>query len=214
VLKRRRLPVLLAALAVTGLAASGCGSTTAAVRVNDSSISRSDFEDQLDAVYENAALRTVLFGQEVPTDQLRGPDGPPGSYNQQFVGGMVGAQVQFMVVAELLDERGLEVTEDDHDAFVAQLEGQAQGAGLDISGAFDELPGSMREQYLDFLVATELLQADLGDEVNTVVNDAYAAADVEVSSRYGTWDPAQGAVTPPAGPNSAPGADLGGLSPE
>jgi hypothetical protein len=213
-LKRRSL-TLLAALAIGGLAASGCGSTSDAVRVNDSSISQRDFEDQLDAVYENEALRTILFGQQVAADQLRGEDDPRGSYSQQYVGGMAGAQVQFMLVAELLEEQGLEVTETDHDALVRNIEGQGEQAGLDVTGAFDGLPGGMREQYLDALTSFELLRSEMGDaELETALSEAMGAADVSISSRYGSWDIDQLVVVSPAGPRPAPGADAGPPQPE
>jgi hypothetical protein len=47
------------------------------------------------------------------------------------------------------------------------------------------------------------------------IGEVVDAADIEVSSRYGSWDPDQFAVTPPPGPAPAPGAgdDETGLTP-
>jgi hypothetical protein len=211
--KRRRALVLFAALAIAGLAASGCGSSAAAVRVGDDYVSQSDFQDQLDAVYENESLRIVLFGPQVTPDQLRGEDDPPGSYRQPFVGGMATAQVQFMVIGDLVEEEGLEITDADRDAYVGDLEAQAEQAGLDFAGAFDDLPGDMRDQLLDALLGTELLVGEFGEaELASTVDEAVGEADVSVSSRYGSWDPERRAVVPPTGPATPPGADLGGVT--
>ena len=77
-MRHRRLATLLAAVTVAGLAAAGCGSTSAAVQVDDESISQPDFEDDLEVVYENETFRTALFGQ-VGQEQLRGEDAPLGA---------------------------------------------------------------------------------------------------------------------------------------
>ena len=195
---QRRLASLLVLVAVVGLAASGCGSTSAAVKVDDESISQHDFEDQLDLVYENDDFRAVLFGG-VDREQLRGEGDPRGSYGQQFVGAMAFLQVQFLVIPQVLADQGLEVTQDDLDAVQGQLEQQAPGA-------LESVPQDVADQYVEAFAGFDLLRSELGDEeLNTVVGDAIRSADVSVSSRYGTWDPDTFSVTPPDGPRPAPG---------
>jgi hypothetical protein len=201
--RHRRLASLLAAVSVAGLAATGCGSTAAALQVDDESISRRDFEDQLDVVYENEAFRAALFG-EVGQEQLRGEDDPLGSYTQQYVAAMGNVQIQFMVIPGVLADEGLEITEADREAVAEQLDGAAPGT-------LDGLPDEMREQYLDGFAGFDKLRAELGDDFEATVTAAIDDADIEVSSRYGSWDATERTIVPPTGPRPAPGgAGTGG----
>ncbi len=193
----RRLASLLAAVSVVGLAATGCGSSAAAIQVDDDSISRRDFEDQLDEVYENEAFRGVLFGQ-VGQEQLRGEDDPRGSFTQQYVAAMGFVQIQFMVIPTVLDDEGLELTDADREAVVEQLDSSAPGA-------LDALPESMRDGYVDGFAGFDKLRTELGDDFEAVFTVALDEADIEVSSRYGSWDRDQHTIVPPAGPLPAPG---------
>lgn len=195
---KRRLVSSLALVAVVALGASGCGRTSAAVRVDDDSISQRDFEDQLDLVYENDDFRSVLFGG-VDREQLRGANDPRGSFRQEYVDAMVFLQVQFLIIPQVLADQDLEVTEGDRQAVTQQLDQQAPGA-------LDDLPDSVRAQYLEAFAGFDKLRSELGDdELNAVVGDAIRSAEVSVSSHYGTWDPDSFSVTPPAGPRPAPG---------
>ncbi len=201
-MRNRRVVPLLAAASVAVLAAAGCGSTSAAITVDDESISRRDFEDQLDVVYENEAFRSTLFG-EVGQEQLRGEDDPLGSYTQQYVAAMGNVQVQFMVIPGVLADEDLEITEADREAVADELEGAAPGT-------LDGLPDGMRDQYLDGFAGFDKLRSELGDDFEATVTAAIAAADIEVSSQYGSWDEAQRSIVPPTGPRPAPGAGSGG----
>jgi hypothetical protein len=196
--RHRRLASLLAAVSVAVLGAAGCGSTTAAVEVDDDSISRRDFEDQLDAVYENEAFRGALFG-EVAQEQLRGEDAPRDSYTQQYVAAMAFVQVQFMVIPGVLEAEGLEVTDADRQAVEEGLESS-------VPGALGELPADMRDEYVEGFAGFDKLRAELDeDQFQEVLTAAISEADVTVSSRYGTWNPDDFRVDPPPGPRPAPG---------
>lgn len=191
----RRLASLLAAVTVVGLAATGCAEQSAAVRVGDDMVSRSDFEDQLDFVYENDDFRSLLFG-EVGREELRGEGDPRGSFTQAYVGAMAGVQVQFLLVAQVLDDEGIELTDTDREAVTSQL-----------PGGVDSLPDSMRGDFVDGLAGFNTLAAELGEEeFNAVMMTAFDTADITISSRYGTWDTETDTVTPPGGPAAAPGA--------
>lgn len=202
----RRLVSLTVAVAAACLATTACSpgdafrEQSAAVRVDDATISRSHFEDQLDLVYDNEELRGYLFGG-VGRDQLRADDAPVGTYTQQYVGAMAGLHVQFLVAAQVLDDEGIELTGDDRDAIVAELDQV-------LSGGTGDLPGDARDDLVDGLAAfgrltAEFDQAELNDLVIRYVGDAT----VVVNTRYGTWDGERLTVTPPGGPAPPPGGD-------
>jgi hypothetical protein len=196
----RRLASLIAAVSVAGLAATGCAEQSAAVRVDDATVSRSDFEDQLDVVYENDDLRAFLF-QAVDRSQLRAEGDPNGSFRQEYVGAMATLQVQFLVAAQALENEGLELTDDDRAGVIDQID---QG----VPDGFESLPEGFRDDLVDGIAAFDKLQSELGEDGFTVaIGEVVDAADIEVSSRYGSWDPDQFTVTPPPGPAPAPGAD-------
>ena len=194
----RRLASLIALVAAVGLAASGCAQSSEAVRVGDQSISLHDFEDQLDVVYANEALLGFLFEGATP-DQIRPEGAPRGTYPQNFVGGMAGVQAQFLVTPSIAADQGLEITDRDRQDAVQTLEQQAPGA-------LDEMPESVGDSYIEGLAAIQVLQAQVDpDELQAVFTEGFQAADVEVSSRYGSWDDLNLRVDPPPGPRPAPG---------
>lgn len=193
----RRITSLIAAVAVAGLAATGCSEQSAAVSVDGTTISRSDFEDELDLFYEDDELRTFVFGQ-VDRAQLRGD--MAGGYAQQYVGAVAGLHVQFLVAETVLDDEGIELTDDDRSAAEDLVE-QA------VPGGLDALPDDLRDGFLDGVAAVTRLQDELGEEgFNEAMSAGFEEADVEINSRYGTWDADQFTVAPPGGPAPAPGA--------
>lgn len=210
----RRIALLLAATTVAGLAVTGCGSPAtlvdeqaAAVRVNDATVSRGEFQDQLDEFYENDGLRSFLF--EASKEQLRPEGGAPGSYTQEYVGFMARVQVQFLVVAEVLDQEGIEITADDRAAVTDELAER-------VEGGVDELPDDIADTVVEWFAGYDKLRSELGEEeFNAAVNEAVDGATIEVNSRYGTWDRDRFQVTPPEGPAPAPGegSDAAGALP-
>ncbi len=199
----RRLASLLAAVTAAGLAATGCAVQAAAVQVGDATVSRRDFEDQLDFVYENDDFRSLLFG-EVGREELRAEGDPRGSFTQPFVGAMAGVQVQFMLVEQVLDDEGIELTDADREAVTSEIDPV-------VPGGVDGLPDSMRDDFVDGLAGINTLATELGEEeFNAVMLAAFDEAgtndDITINSRYGSWDPDTDTVTPPGGPAPAPGA--------
>jgi hypothetical protein len=200
----RRLASLLVTVTAAGLAVSGCGSPmreqAAAVRVDDRTVSRSDFEDSLDLFYENDDLRGFLF-QGVTREQLRPADGPRESYTQEYVGAMATVRVQFLLAAETLESEGLELTDDDRQLVIDELDQV-------IPEGADSLPSGVRDDLVDGFAGFELLRNEFGEDgFNDIVQEVVDRSDISVSSRYGTWDGDEFAVVPPAGSAPAPGLD-------
>jgi len=194
----RRLASLLAAVTVAGLAATGCAGQSAAVRVDDDTVSRRDFEDQLDLFYTNDDLRGFLF-QGVTREQLRAEGSAKGSYTQEYVGSMASVQVQFMVVAQALEDEGIEIEDSDREAIISQLDQV-------LADGYESLPEALGDDLVEGFAGFEKLRAELGeDEFNVVLGEIVDGADITVDSRYGSWDPEQFTVTPPAGSAPAPG---------
>lgn len=196
----RRLASLIAAVSIAGLAAAGCSEQSAAIRVDDATVSRSDFEDQLDRVYDSEESRRLLFQAEVAQSQLRGEGDPPGSYRQEYVGAMVSFEVETLLIEKLLDDEGIEVPDDVR----AQVEDEFRsGSGLDV----DALPAEVRDPFLDRQAGISVLQSELGDGYQAAVQRVVNGTTVELDSRYGTWDATQFRMEPPAGPRPAPGSE-------
>jgi hypothetical protein len=97
---RRRLTLLVAAIAAAGLVGAGCSEQSAALRVGDTTVSQSDFEDELDGFAE-------LEGAEAVRGDARD------SYTQEFVGAVLRQRIGFILAEQLFDEQGLELTEAD-----------------------------------------------------------------------------------------------------
>jgi hypothetical protein len=189
----RRLASLLVAVSVAGLVATGCAEQSAAIRVDDDTVSRRHFEDQLDFVYDNEEFRNMLFGQ-VTQDQLRAEDDPPGSFRQQYVGALAGVNVQFLVVARALADEGIEVPASARDEIISMFDEQ-------LPGGSDEVPTAIRDRYVDGLAAINTLTGELDEEAsNEAFQRALDGVTVDVNPRYGTWDRDQVSVVAPAGP--------------
>ena len=192
----RRIAPLLAAVTLAGLVASGCGQQSAAVRVDDSSISRSDFEDVLEVYFENDELRGAVLGGQTTQDQLRGA--LRGSYSQEYVSTVVGLQVDFLVAGNLREDEGIELTEDDRAPVEEQLD-QVPGA--------DALPEGFRRRLVDDIAGVNKLFDELGEEAFAeALTSALATSTIEVSSQYGSWDRDDRALRPPTSAAPAPGA--------
>jgi hypothetical protein len=192
----RRLASLLAAVTVAGLVVTGCADQSAAVRVDDRSVSRSDFEDALDLFYENDELRGLLF-QNTTQEQLRPQDGPRDAYAQEYVGALARTYIEFLVVEHTLESEGIELTDADRQAVEDQLD-------QSLTGGIDALPDTQRTQIVDGFAGLDKLRSELGDEqFNVVIGEVVDKVDISVSSRYGSWDDDEFTVTPPPGPLGA-----------
>lgn len=195
-LSRRRLVTLVAAVAVAGLATSGCAAQAAAVKVGTDTVSRSDFEDELDAYSSSETL--------FPDPESAGVTGDlAGSYGQNFVADLLQQRVVFMLATQIFDDRGLELTDADRSAASDRLEEQLQGAAADF-------PRELRDELTNDLARLTKLQEELGaGGFDEALIEAADGTDIEISSHYGSWDPDQYSVVPPEGPAPAPGGGDG-----
>jgi hypothetical protein len=193
----RRLASLLAAVTVAGAAATACADQSAAIRVDDITVSRSDFEDELAFYFENEDLRGFVFGQ-VAQDQLRGE--LRDSYSQDYVAAVAGLRVQFIVADAVLAAEGLEVTDEDRVGAENEID---EG----VPGGVSSVPEDRRADFVADVATFRVLQGELQDGLTQAITDAYAEADISVRSQYGRWDPEQLTIVPPDGPVAAPGGD-------
>lgn len=205
VLKRRL--VLVSAVAVVGLAAAGCSDQNAAIRVGNDTVSQSDFQDELKAYADNEAFWAGLGldAQEETAGELTD------SYSQGFVCQILAQRVQFVLVDQLFEAEGLELTEFDRQAGRQRLESQFNPQVDPVS----EFPASYADRLIDDFARIARLESEsdqqrLSEAFQSLVDDT----DIEVSPRYGTWntqrwlerDPCP--VDPPDGPVSdTPEAD-------
>jgi hypothetical protein len=177
---RRRLTLLVAAVAAAGLVGTGCSEQSAAVRVGDTTVSQSDFEDELDAF-------AGLEGAEGVRGDARD------SYTQEFVGAVLEQRIGFILTEQVFDERGLELTDDD----IAQTAAQ-------VGGQLDGMPRDLRDSLIEDVARQSRLANELGqEEYGSTLTDAAESTDIEVSSHYGSWDTEQFTVVPPDGPVGA-----------
>jgi hypothetical protein len=177
---RRRLTLLVAALAAAGLVGAGCSEQSAALRVGDTTVSLSDFEDELDAF-------AGLQGAEGVRGDARD------SYTQEFVGAVLEQRIGFILAEELFDEQGLELTEDDIADTAAQAGDQLDG-----------MPRDLRDSLIEDVARQSRLVNELGqEEYSRALTDAVDSTDIEVNSHYGSWDTDEFTVVPPEGPAGA-----------
>ncbi|HET6954366.1 MAG TPA: hypothetical protein VFI47_28635 [Acidimicrobiales bacterium] len=200
-MKHRLLP-LAAALSVAGLAASGCTSQAAAVRVGDDTVSQSDLFEELDLIAGNDDFRAVTVGPDVDEASLRGD--MAGSYAQEFVATVLGQRIVYLLADDVLADEGIEVTDDDRAAIVGEIDSL-------LPGGADSLPDGYREDFVEGLARLNKLQSELGtDGANTALREKATDTDIEVASQFGRWDDDMLTITPPEGPSPAPGgADAG-----
>jgi hypothetical protein len=177
---RRRLTLLVATLAAAGLVGAGCSEQSAALRVGDTTVSQSDFEDQLDAFAE-------LQGRDGVTGELAS------SYTQEFVAGELGRRIAFILAERMFDEQGLELT----DADIANITDQA-------GDQLDGIDSDLRRALIEDVARQTKLVDELGEqEYTSALREAADSTDIEVSSHYGSWNPEEYRVVPPEGPAGA-----------
>lgn len=200
-LKHRALP-LAAALSVAGLAASGCAEQSAAVRVGDDSVSQSDLYEELDLIAGDDDFRAATLGPEVTEESLRGD--LAGSYAQEFVATVLGQRVVYLLAGAVLADEGVEVTDDDRAAVIAQID-------QILPDGYDSLPDGYREDFVEGLARLDKLQTELGtDGANQALRAKANSTDIDVASQFGRWDDDELTIEPPPGPASAPGRSGGG----
>lgn len=193
----RRLPALLiAAAAVVSLSATGCATEAAAARVGDSSISPEDLMSEVEAMAEN---ESVLQAFGVPADRVAGEADADTSYSQPFVGYVLTNRIVNLLFEELMADRDLTVRDQDEAAAEQQMS-QAFGSSA------GKLPEGFRKQLTADLAISARLAEEFGDDEEgqqdllSAVQKQATKTDVEVSSKYGSWDEVNLQIVPPEGP--------------
>ena len=200
--RHRRLASLLAAVTVAGLAATGCGQTSAAVEVDDESIAQPDFEDELEVVYEN---------DDVPHRPVRaGRAGAAPRRGRPARQLHPGVRVRDGVRADPVHGgpghprgRGCRA----HRRGCRRRRGR-QSRARSIPRRSTACPKAMKDRYVEaFAAAATSCRPSSAPSSSAVLMDRVQDADVRISSRYGSWDAGRPAIDPPPGPRPAPGSD-------
>lgn len=168
-----RRPRLLvpALLAVVGLAACGDGSTRPAATVNGTEISQQDVVDELEAIRANEGYVQAI---EQSGGQVLGEE--EDAFNSAFVAEQLAVRIQYAIVGNEVDARGLEADAECRDAARDSLIGRLAPASA--TGDGEAVLEAFPEEYRDYLVDREtdflLLQGDLAGQP-CVADDAAAA---------------------------------------
>jgi hypothetical protein len=193
----RRLLLPLAALALAGaLGAAGCADDVSpAATVGDVTVSDEDLMAEVEAWAGSPTLVQIL--------QVADPASTGSSYSSAFVGDVLEYRIGFEMNNAEFERLGLELTDTDRDDVRANLFQDAAATAAVLS----EL-GAYGDQLVEDVAKSFKLQTELGDDYAAWAAEAYPAADIEVSPRYGTFDLATGLVEPPDGPATPQSADL------
>jgi hypothetical protein len=230
--------VILGAAVVGILAAGACSEQAAAVRVEGRTVSQAEFMDEVEDLYE--------WINDEPAD---------GSYDQQFVGNVATERAVYLLLRDMYEDSGRSLVDEDMDgacaavlqapevrpgmceAMLFELGGMAEPPDWYVDQAIASMGPEIQPQLVVENPAPLWYREQLVEQVvmNTALNNEYgpgylqaalADADIEVSSRFGSWDSAllenpnaASAVVPPDGPlvqrdgdEPDPGAfDLGDL---
>lgn len=202
----RRLVPLLVAAAAAVLVAGACTEQSAALRVGDESVSRTEIYDELELITTNEEFRTALFGEGVPVSELQGT--LRSSYPQDFVAAILNQRLGYMLAGDVLEANDIEVTESDRDSVTRQFDDL-------LAGGADSLPDEYRHDLVEGFARLSVLEGELGgQEANAQLRAAAESTDIEVSSHFGSWNPDTLNIDPPPGPAGAPADDEAGTGPE
>jgi hypothetical protein len=192
-----RRPLLsLAALALAGaLGGAGCADDVSpAATVGDTTVSDEDLMTEVEAWAGSPTLVSTL--------QLADPVSTGSSYSSAFVGDVLEYRIGFEVNNAEFERLGLELTDADLEDVRTNLFQDAAAT----QAVLNEL-GDYGDQLIEDVARSFKVQSELADGYQAWAAEAYPAADIEVSPRYGTFDLATGLVDPPNGP-ATPNGDL------
>lgn len=192
----RRLAVLLAAPALALAAGSGCADEVSpAARVGSIEISDADLMDEV----EQWAGNPAAFDQA----ELQGLN--PGTYPMRLVDVILQQRIDLELHRVEFESLDLELTDELRTGALAQL---FQGDVATAQQALEGFSEDYAQRYVDDIGRQLALEQELGSVgYARWRSDAYEAADVEVSPRYGEWDAEAQSVVAPEGP-TRPTADV------
>lgn len=192
----RRL-LLLAALALAGaLGGAGCSDDVSpAATVGDVTVGDEDLMAEVEAWAGSPSLLQTL--------QVADPASTGSSYSSAFVGDVLEYRIGFEVNNIEFERRGLELTDADLEDVRTNL---FEDPAL-TQAVLSEL-GDYSNQLIEDIARSFKLQTELADGYAAWAAEAFPAADIEVSPRYGSFDLATGLVDPPDGPATPRGDQL------
>jgi hypothetical protein len=185
----RRLLTLLVVGVLALAAGAGCAEDVSpAVEVGDVKISDSDLMDEVAEWTGNE--------QAIPQSELAGF--VSGTYPMRLVDAILQQRIDFALHAAKFDDLGLELDDDLRQQALLQLfQGDLASADQALSGFSEEYA----QRYIDDYSRQLAVEVTLGNaEYLAWLNAAYLETDIEVSPRYGSWDPQQQSVVGPDGP--------------
>ena len=193
----RRLLALVAVVLAAAVSAGCADDVSPAARVGKDIVISHD--ELMAEVEEWVKSPTLVDALEVPEAEGAGP----GSYSTNLVDLVLTNRIQFDVHHQQLEELGLSVPDEALTSVRNELVRDA-ATTLTVAGELDP-------EFFDQLVMAVAERTTVGQAMDPEDYQSWLAealADVEVNSRYGTWDAAAGVVLPPTGPRPAPGRDL------
>jgi hypothetical protein len=195
----RRLLALAAVAAFALVATAGCANDVSpAARVGGVKIGNDALLDEV-AEWNNSTTLLSFF-------QLAAvPEGGAQRYPMSFVDVVLTNRISFELHKAKFEELGLELTKQDIDDMRAGLigdEGQSAKVLRELSNAYGK-------RLVEDVARQAAVANALGDKYEEWARDAFASTGIEVSPRYGTWDPKTAQITAPKDPNAAPTATAG-----
>ena len=145
-------------------------------------------------------------GNPVAVDPQMLGDGPPGTYPLDLVRQLMQQRIDFAIHNQKFEALGLTLDDALREQALTVLFGDPSVA----DEAFETFSTAFAQEFTDDVARQIAVQNELGDEGYVEWRTAaYAESDVEVSPRYGRWDPESGQVIAPDGPRGPVGDLLG-----
>lgn len=183
---RRLLALAVAALALVG--GAGCADDVSpAVRIGDRKIGNDAF---LAEVAEWA-------GNPEAVDPATLGDRSPGTYPLELVSQLLAQRIDFELHRQEFDVLGLKLDDAMREQALTSIFGDPSAA----EGAFSAFSEEFAQAFTDDVARQLAVQTELGEDSYTEWRTkAFAETAIEVSPRYGTWDPKSAQIIAPKGP--------------
>ena len=189
---RRLVPLTLAALVL--VVSAGCAKDVSpAARVGQVRISDKQLDDEVTqwahnpAAFDKSQLATLN----------------PGTFPMQLVTTILQQRIDLDLHNQEFASLHLTLSDSDRSAALSAL---FQGDSSLAQQALGGFTKAYATGYVDDISRQYAVQAKLGQQGYVAWrNKAYADAHVQVSPRYGSWDPKAQAIVAPKGPQPAPG---------
>jgi hypothetical protein len=197
---RRIVPLLAVAAALVGSAACA-DEQSAALRVDDETVSSTELFDELELITTNDEFRAATIGENVQLSELQGTLRT--SFTQTFAAAILNPRLRYLLADDVLADNDVEVTDRDRDDIERQLDEL-------VSGGAASLPDAYREDLVEGLARLSVLQESLGSqEAGVALREAAESADISVSSQFGSWNEDTLSIDPPPGPAGASDDEAG-----